>query len=96
LTWVNVADRFGADDQPDQENCYSPERDRQAHPEILVTAGYIVTFQSLRKSVSMPFIRHFRGCLAGLALLFPAMPLSAADLAPVQGAREFRILHIMS
>lgn len=44
----------------------------------------------------MPFIRHFRGCLAGLALLFLAMPLSAADLAPVQGAREFRILHIMS
>ena len=44
----------------------------------------------------MPFIRHFRGCVAGLAFLVLAMPLSAAAATTAQGVKEFRILHIMS
>jgi ABC-type uncharacterized transport system substrate-binding protein len=44
----------------------------------------------------MSSLRHFRGCLAALAFVTFFTPVPAAAATPVQGAREFRILHIMS
>ncbi len=44
----------------------------------------------------MPFIRHFLGCLAGLAFLFFGVGQCALAAATADGAKEFRILHIMS